>query len=68
VLSSDFQASRRQYFHKTGNPFRVGLLGHGGDFLSVSAEDVVLAAAKVRVDLTREERVFGDVGIPRVLR
>ena len=35
--------------------------------MAICSEDVVFAPAKIRVDLSWEERVLGDVRVPRVL-
>lgn len=40
----------------------LGVCGEGVDFLFVGAEDVLVAAAKVGVDLAGEECVFGNIG------
>lgn len=50
---------------RSGHFFLVflAIIQQSFQFLLVSAEDVLLAASKIRMDLARQERILGNVGL-----
>jgi hypothetical protein len=55
-----------EYIFDSCDTFRCWDMLKRGDLMTVGAEYVVFAAAEVRVYLTREEGIFGDVCLAAV--
>lgn len=62
VLDGDLQAIGAENVGEVLRPVMVRLVAQVKGLEAVGAEDVVLAAAKVGMDLAGQDGVFGDVG------